>query len=112
MLPIGIAPVGAWRYAFIYEILQRHYPDLPAQAREIKRSEARRRLVAQYLYNVVAASRTSMERALHVLRWTPKEWDRTLDALIEQGVAQQAQVGEGSELLYVSARLLHTPQDS
>ncbi|HSD84789.1 MAG TPA: hypothetical protein VLG46_13055, partial [Anaerolineae bacterium] len=42
VLPIGIAPVGAWRYAFIYEILPRWLPDLADRARAISRTEARR----------------------------------------------------------------------
>ena len=30
--PVGVAQAGAWNYAFVYEILQRHYPGLPEQA--------------------------------------------------------------------------------
>ena len=45
VLPIGVAEAGAWRYAFVYELVQRHYPELPLHAREIQRSEARRTLV-------------------------------------------------------------------
>ena len=45
VLPVGVAQAGAWNYAFVYEILQRHFPDLPEQAREIDRGEARRVLV-------------------------------------------------------------------
>jgi hypothetical protein len=41
ILPIGVARTGAWNYAFNYEIVQRHFPDLPQQAYPIKRSEAR-----------------------------------------------------------------------
>jgi hypothetical protein len=32
ILPIGIAEAGAWNYAFIYEMVHRHYPDLPDHA--------------------------------------------------------------------------------
>ena len=28
ILPVGIAEAGAWKYAFIYECVHRHYPDL------------------------------------------------------------------------------------
>ena len=31
ILPVGVAEVGAWKYAFIYQITARHYPDLPEQ---------------------------------------------------------------------------------
>jgi len=35
VLPTGIAEAGAWRYAFVYDILQRHLPQIPEQARSI-----------------------------------------------------------------------------
>ena len=54
-IPIGVAGAGAWNYAFVYETLQRHFPDLPAQARPIGRGEARRVLRGRYLDDVVAA---------------------------------------------------------
>ena len=28
ILPVGIAQAGAWKYAFVYECVHRHYPDL------------------------------------------------------------------------------------
>jgi hypothetical protein len=57
LLPIGVAEAEAWNYALVNEIVQRHLPDLPAQARPIGRGEARRVLVSRYLDNVVAADR-------------------------------------------------------
>jgi hypothetical protein len=78
VIPIGVAQAGAWNYAFIYEILQRHFPDLPEQARPIGRGEARRVLVQRYLDNIVAADRAMIAKVFHVLKWTPKELDRTI----------------------------------
>jgi hypothetical protein len=40
-LPIGVAQAGAWSYAFVYEILQRHFPDVPERAHPIGQGEAR-----------------------------------------------------------------------
>src|SRR5512136_187734 len=37
VLPVGIAPAGAWRYAFIYEVLPRWFPQVPVQAQQIGR---------------------------------------------------------------------------
>ena len=92
VLPVGVAEAGAWRYAFVYDIVQRHYPDLPGQARPIRRREARRALVARYLHNVVAANRAMIARVFHVLRWTPAELDDTLDALLDDGAIHAVQV--------------------
>jgi hypothetical protein len=50
VLPIGVAEAGAWRYAFVYEIMQQHLPDLPKQARPIGRAAARRALVSRYIF--------------------------------------------------------------
>jgi hypothetical protein len=92
VLPIGVAEAGAWRYAFVYEILQRHFPDLPARAQPIKRSEARRVLVSRYLDTVVAADRKMVAKVFHVLRWTPTELNRTIAVLLGEGTIQEVQV--------------------
>src|SRR5512136_1082139 len=55
ILPVGVAEVGAWKYAFRYEITSRHMPELPEQARLIGEAEARRKLVQLYLASVGAA---------------------------------------------------------
>jgi hypothetical protein len=106
VLPIGVAEAGAWRYAFIYEIVQRHYPELPEQSRGIQRSEARRALVQQYLDNVIAADEGMVRKVFHVLNWTPGELERTLAALLDGGGIQEAQVKGVEERVLVSAAAL------
>jgi hypothetical protein len=110
VLPIGVAQAGAWRYAFIYEIVQRHFPDLPAQARPIKRSTARQELVLRYLRNVIAADRTMIHRVFHVFGWTPREFDRTTDALLQHGKIRQVQVEGETQVQFVPAQLAPLPQ--
>jgi hypothetical protein len=104
VLPVGVARAGAWQYAFIYEIVQRHYPELPEQARQIKRSEARRALVSQYLDNVIAMDANMIARVFHVQRWTPTDLERTIEALIEEGAIEQVQVEGSEEPHYLSTR--------
>jgi len=101
VLPIGVARAGAWKYAFVYDIVQRHLPDLPEQARHIRRSEARRCLVQRYLEDVVAADCKMIARVFHVLRWTPSELDRTIAALIREGAVREVEVEgiEGAQLV-------------
>jgi hypothetical protein len=89
VLPIGVAEAGAWRYAFVYELVQRHFPELPQQARELSRGQARRMLARRYLENVVVADRRMLDQAFHVLQWTRREMDATLDALLTEGVIQE-----------------------
>jgi hypothetical protein len=92
VLPVGVAEAGAWRYAFIYDILQRHFPELPEQARRIKRSEARRILVARYLENVVAIDQKMIGKVFHVLKWTSTELERTIVTLLQEGTVQKVQI--------------------
>jgi hypothetical protein len=92
VLPVGVAEVGAWKYASIYEIVQRHFPELPEQARQISRSQARRTLVLRYLDNVVATDRGMIGKVFHVLKWTPTELDRTISALVQENLIQEVQI--------------------
>ena len=55
ILPVGIADAGSWHYSFIYELVTRHYPDLPEKARRIGESRARKKLLELYLNSVGAA---------------------------------------------------------
>lgn len=106
VLPIGVARTGAWNYAFTYDILQRHLPDVPRQARDIKRSEARRTLVLCYVNNVVATNRKMVGRVFHVLRWTSHELGRTIDRLLHEGLIQEVEVGGLSDPQLLSTRAL------
>lgn len=82
VLPIGIAPVGAWRYAFIYEILPRWLPDVPDRARAISRTEARRRILDCYIHNVIAAPLPTIAR---LFKWKSTEAQQAAEALAAAG---------------------------
>lgn len=82
VLPIGIAPVGAWRYAFIYEILPRWLPDVPDRARAISRTEARRRILDRYIHNVIAAPLPTIAR---LFKWKSAEAQQAAEALAAAG---------------------------
>jgi hypothetical protein len=96
VLPVGVAEAGAWRYAFVYELVQRHYPELPLQAREIERSRARRTLVSRYMENVIVAERAMIERVFHVFHWGKGEMDATLAALVSEGRVRALTPGENA----------------
>jgi hypothetical protein len=81
ILPIGVSEAGAWKYSFIYEVVSRHYPDLPEKARLISETEARRKLVELYFASVGAA----LERDVNKLFGWPKELtSRTIAGLVEK----------------------------
>ena len=103
---MGVAEAGAWDYAFVYELLPRWFPEIPGQAREIGRGEARRVLVGRYLDNVVTADRKMIAQVFHVLRWTPAELERTIAMLLQEGAAQEIEVERARGLQLVSTRAL------
>ena len=101
VLPVGIAPVGAWRYAFIYELLPRWLPDIPDRARKIGRAEARRKVLDQYLRNVIGISIPSAAR---VFGWPIKETQQTAEALAAAGrIEAEVKVAGVRELQIVTA---------
>jgi hypothetical protein len=81
VLPVGIAPVGAWHYAFIYEVLPRWYPEIPARAQQIGRVEARRRILDRYMRNVIFST---VPVAARVFGWSIKETQQAAAALAEE----------------------------
>jgi hypothetical protein len=86
ILPVGIAQAGAWKYAFIYECVHRHYPGLLDQARAIRQAEARQHLIELYLRSVGAAR---VRDITLLFGWPAKEIARAVDALVQAGAAQQ-----------------------
>ncbi len=94
VLPIGVVEAGAWRYAFKYEILQRHFPRLPEEARAIGRREAQRALILRYLENVVVAERTMVRKVFHVMRWSPAELEAAVEALLATGTVAEVEFEE------------------
>jgi hypothetical protein len=81
ILPIGVAKAGAWKYSFIYELVPRHYPDLPEQARPIGEAEARQKLVELHLRSVGAAQLRDVTR---LFGWSNQIAQRALSRLIER----------------------------
>jgi hypothetical protein len=83
ILPVGIAEAGAWKYAFIYECVHRHYPDLAEQARPIPQAEARRKLAELYLRSVGAARERDL---VSLFGWVKRDAADALGALARDGI--------------------------
>jgi len=83
ILPVGVAEAGAWKYSFIYEIVPRHYPDLPEQARNIREGEARAKLVELYFESVGAAQENDVQK---LFGWKKELTQRTLNGLVEKQI--------------------------
>lgn len=81
ILPIGVSEAGAWRYSFIYEIVSRHYPELPEKARLISESDARRNLVELYFESVGTAQERDVNK---LFGWQKELTARTIAGLVEK----------------------------
>jgi uncharacterized protein YcaQ len=88
ILPVGVARAGAWKYAFIYDVVPRHFPDLPERARHISEGEARSKLMELYFDSVGAAQERD---AAKLFGWRKELVTRTLNGLVEKRKLIQAE---------------------
>jgi hypothetical protein len=103
IVPVGVAQAGAWKYAFIYELVGRWLPDLAEQARPIGRGEARAYLADVYLRSVGAATAGQMSK---LFGWKGEEAERACAALLAKRKARRAaRVGGESGDWWVTASL-------
>ena len=83
IIPVGVTSSGAWHYAFAYDIVARHYPELPDQAHEIRENQAREKLIETYLRSVGALP---LNRLGQLFGWHPAETKRAIDGLLRSGM--------------------------
>jgi hypothetical protein len=82
ILPVAVTQAGAWNYAFAYDLVHRHFPNLPEEARFIQERQARRYLASLYFRSVGAAQARDVTR---LFGWTPAEAAQILDQLAVAG---------------------------
>ena len=92
ILPVGVAEVGRWKYAFTYELVDRWFPDVVEQARAIGRGAARAHLLDLYLTSVGAATE---RQAAGLFRWRRDEAAKAAAALEATGRARPAEAVAG-----------------
>ena len=80
ILPVGVAEAGTWNYAFIYDAIHRHFPDLTQKARLISESAARANILRSYFLTVGAEQTSTIKK---LLQWPVAHVDRSLDSLIQ-----------------------------
>jgi hypothetical protein len=83
ILPVGVSQAGAWKYSFIYEIVPRHYLDLPEQARKIGEGGVRSKLVELYFQSVGAAQERD---AVKLFGWKRELVTRAIVGLVAKRV--------------------------
>jgi len=103
ILPVGVSDAGAWKYSFIYQIVPRHFPDLPEQARKIGENEARTKLMELYFTSVGAAQERD---AVKLFRWNKKLVARTIVRLVEKRVLVEVEHPKHKGIWYALSKLV------
>jgi len=107
VLPVGVAQAGAWRYAFVYDLVHRHYPQLIDQSRPISEPQARFEILQCYFESVGAASPAEMER---LFGWRKEDLQRTLQLLVSRNIIQpEIELQNRKEPVYALSTLIQTP---
>lgn len=65
----GISDANSWGYCYVYDVLLRRFPQLPAQSGAIHSTEAMHVLLRTYLHNVAVATQTEVVR---LFGWEPE----------------------------------------
>lgn len=99
VLPVGVAEAGAWNYAFVYDLVDRWFPDLDARARRLTTRQAREAIAHGMVQNLVAATAADLRRSLG---WSIREIDRTLEGLVEAGSLRR--MAQGTAVYFAAAR--------
>jgi hypothetical protein len=94
ILPVAVTQAGRWRYAFAYDLVPRHYPELLAQAESIKQSQARDYLARLYFRALGAAPRADL---LKLFGWRPLDAERAIERLCQSGELAGGVELEGSQ---------------
>ncbi|MEA3407900.1 MAG: hypothetical protein U9R48_07460 [Chloroflexota bacterium] len=89
---VGISRANRWRYAYVYDLFPRQFPEVVEAAREISTDEARETLLTRYLHNVVAQPEGATRRIFH---WHEADWERALTRLAERGIIKCGQSIKG-----------------
>jgi hypothetical protein len=82
VLPVGVAEAGAWRYAHVYELFDRWFPEVISSARIISRNEAFQKLISVYLASVGVSSLSGI---IKLFQWDNLNTQKAIEKLEASG---------------------------
>ncbi len=91
ILPIAISKSGAWHYSFVYEIVARHYPEIPALARTINSQQALEKLIYTYLQSCGICTKANIQK---LFRGQHKYISTILNTMISQKIIHNYKVAD------------------
>ena len=99
LIPVGTSQAGGWRYSFVYDLVHRHFPGIPEEARTITEAQARQKLIELYILSVGAATRQEIPR---LFRWSKQQIDAALGQLVDAQAIQRNLKLKGQEQEWVA----------
>ncbi len=87
IVPVKVTQAGGWRYAFCYDLVFRHYPEIVEKARFISERQARLKLIELYFRSVGAAT---IQDVLRIFQWEFHHVNQAIQTLVEKGILVQA----------------------
>ncbi len=106
VLPVAIADIGAWHYAFIYDLTHLQYPDLIEESRGIAEAQARSTIVLTYLRSVGVAREKDVVSLFH---WDAAVTHRVIESLKKHdGVAGELTLENSNESWVGTLEIVNT----
>ena len=100
IMPVGISDAGRWHYAFVYDIVARHLPDLLDDARKITEQQARQKILDTYLQSVGAIE---IKQAARLFGWKPAVCQKAVQGLVKQGLCVEGVQLEGKDEILIAS---------
>ncbi len=85
IMPVGVSQAGAWRYAFIYDLVPRQFPEIETLARPITELEARIYLLTKYLLALGEATLSDIRK---MFQWGENVTLSALNKMNEQHLVE------------------------
>jgi len=82
VVPVAVTQAGSWHYAFSYDLVFRHYPEIIGQARFISPRQARLKLIELYIRSVGAMTINDIVR---LFQWQTNQVFQDVQILAERG---------------------------
>lgn len=89
ILPVGISEAGAWKYAFMFDIVPRHFPWIEEAGGKISEPEARAWLLTRYLRSL---GLDECARIRSMFRWSEIELSRAIRRVTDDNRLELAQI--------------------
>jgi len=86
IVPVAVTEAGRWRYAFAYDVVARHLPDLIDRTRMIGERQARQKLAELFFGSVGAARLADLAR---LFGWPALDAGRTVDLMVQAGLVRR-----------------------